>query len=89
MPSAGSVRSLDEFSAGLDDESSFTPHGEKIYEYTPGNAGDGVTFEIYQGDVTNEQMVEYHKMTEMWLIWYIETASVLDLEDERWQLLHL
>lgn len=85
----GSVRSLDEFSAGLDDELSFTPHGEKIYEYTPSNAGDGVTFEIYQGDVTNEQMVEYHKRTEMWLIWYIETASVLDLEDERWQLLHL
>lgn len=88
----GTAHSLDAFVAGLADEQAFRPSGTLVHSYRPSHGdvdSDGITFEIYQGDNQDPALVEYHKRTEMWLIWYIEAASVLDLEDDRWQLLHL
>jgi hypothetical protein len=34
-------------------------------------------------------MVDYHKRAQTFCVWFIEAASLLELDDPRWRLFHL
>lgn len=71
---------LDEFTKRLQDEDSFTPMGTKIHEYSRNNR----TFEIYQANIDTPRLKTYHERLQTFILWYIDAASYIDMDDEKW-----
>lgn len=38
----------------------------------------------YQADITCPGFQEYHERLQTFLMWFIETASFIDADDDRW-----
>jgi histone acetyltransferase 1 len=82
------TNNLDEFSASLSKESSFKPYGELVNSF----AIDEKTidsemkryFEIYRTDLSFPGFNEYHKSMQTFLLWFIDAASYIDEDDDRW-----
>lgn len=77
---------LDEFSRILSSESTFHPIGEKTNQtiITSPNGGPERTFEVYKCDINEKGFLEYHSRIETWLLWFIDGASYIDTDDDRW-----
>ena len=41
-------------------------------------------FEIYKTDVTTPGFVDWHQQLETFVLWYIDAASYIDTDDDRW-----
>lgn len=81
---------LSEFSASLAQEKSFVPHGELLEElsietYPEDEQPVKRHFGIYKVDNTTAGFPEYHDRLQTFLKWYIEGASYVDMDDERWE----
>eukprot|EP00730_Choanoeca_flexa_P015719 TRINITY_DN7280_c0_g1_i5.p1 TRINITY_DN7280_c0_g1~~TRINITY_DN7280_c0_g1_i5.p1 ORF type:complete len:403 (+),score=68.84 TRINITY_DN7280_c0_g1_i5:81-1289(+) len=66
-------------------EARFRPPGEQVGGYST-ETGDYQVF-LCQHDTPG--FAEYHARAQMFLIWYIEAASFIDLTDPNWRILHL
>lgn len=81
---------LNEFSASLAQEKSFVPHGELLEELSIDTWPEDEQpvkryFGIYKADNTTAGFPEYHDRLQTFLKWYIEGASYVDMDDERWE----
>ena len=47
--------------------------------------GEEVTFDIYMADASTPGFLDYHERMQMFLLWYIDAASFIDTDDEKWQ----
>ncbi|XP_065053342.1 histone acetyltransferase type B catalytic subunit-like [Rhopilema esculentum] len=76
----GYCTNLDEFVAKLPGESKFTPMGTKIHSYKVKDT----EYEIYQVDISVPGFREYHERLQTFILWYIDAASFIDVDDEKW-----
>jgi len=76
----GYCTNLDEFILKLPGESSFVPMGTKVHSYKRND----VEYEIYQADISVSRFREYHERLQTFILWYIDAASFIDIDDERW-----
>ena len=66
----------------------FKPHGEKIEEFAiEREGGNKETFEIYSVDATVPGFTEYHTRLQPWIMFYIDAASYIDIDDPNWKFL--
>lgn len=97
---SGYVTNLDDFSASIEEESvSFRPLGDLIHSFQKFGAFRGIkgeakavngqctakTYEIYVADGKVSKFPEYLRNMESFILWFIDAASTLDPEDERWK----
>ncbi|TPX64464.1 hypothetical protein SpCBS45565_g05839 [Spizellomyces sp. 'palustris'] len=66
-----------------EDEQTFVPFGTKMYEFE--SDGD-VSYEVYKCTFKTPGFKEYHRRLQVFLLWFIEGASFLEENDERWEM---
>ncbi|XP_031552908.1 histone acetyltransferase type B catalytic subunit-like [Actinia tenebrosa] len=76
----GFCTNLDDFIAKLPSEGKFRPMGELLYSYRH-NEKD---YEVYYADIKVPKFKEYHSRLQTFLLWYIDAASFIETDDERW-----
>lgn len=77
--------SVDEFSKKLGSEAGFQPMGEKIQEFTIEQKGVNRTYEVYRCTIADPGFTKYHAKIQTWLLWFIDGASYIDIDDDRWE----
>ncbi|GFQ73880.1 histone acetyltransferase type B catalytic subunit [Trichonephila clavata] len=75
---------LDAFVESLKDESSFEPFGELLGSFSIENGEEEESYSIYKADNTAPGFLEYHQRMQTLILWFIDAASYIDEEDERW-----
>ena len=76
------TESKDEFARKLEDESTFIPIGELVKK----DVVDGNTsVETYVYDGSTPGAVEYHDRLQFFLVWYIDGARYIGLDDLKWK----
>merc|ERR1711976_546366 len=67
-------------------EASFTPIGEKIHEYVRVKNGEKRKFIITKANLQTDgqKLLDYHQRVQIFLLWFVDAASYIDDEDDRW-----
>ncbi|KAK1336890.1 hypothetical protein QTO34_002926 [Cnephaeus nilssonii] len=82
---AGFCTNTNDFLSLLEKEVDFKPFGTLLHTYSVlSPTGENFTFQIYKADMTCRGFREYHERLQTFLMWFIETASFIDVDDERW-----
>uniref|UniRef100_A0A8C5PRU9 Histone acetyltransferase type B catalytic subunit n=1 Tax=Leptobrachium leishanense TaxID=445787 RepID=A0A8C5PRU9_9ANUR len=83
---AGFCAGIDDFISLLEKEVNFRSFGTILHTYTIHNdeAGEDITYQITKADMTCPGFREYHERLQTFLMWFIETASFIDVDDDRW-----
>ncbi|XP_043242983.1 histone acetyltransferase type B catalytic subunit-like isoform X1 [Amphibalanus amphitrite] len=79
---------IDEFVKALDKDASFRPFGELHHTFSPNSTSDSDasrTFEIYYCTAQTPGLREYHQALQTFILWYIDAASYIDVDDDRWR----
>ena len=70
----------------IENQTSHKPIGEKIHQYVKkSDIGMDRHFEIYKANVKTEGLVEYHEKMQSFILWFIDCASFIDVEDDKWE----
>jgi len=85
--------SLEDFVKALDKDASFRPMGELLHTFSPsrpqkdgaGEAATPRTFEVYLCSVQTPGLRELHERLQTFILWYIDAASFIDVDDDRWR----
>nr|XP_031534208.1 histone acetyltransferase type B catalytic subunit isoform X2 [Vicugna pacos] len=82
----GFCTNTSDFLSLLEKEVDFKPFGTLLHTYSvlSPTGGENFTFQIYKADMTCRGFREYHERLQTFLMWFIETASFIDVDDERW-----
>nr|XP_039264961.1 histone acetyltransferase type B catalytic subunit-like [Styela clava] len=82
----GCCQSLDEYSSHLQKDSDFHPHGEMVYQYNR-TCKDGTekVFEMFHPSIEDPGFREYHGRMQTFLYWFVDAASYIDIDDEKWE----
>jgi len=82
----GFMTNIDTFIRSIDKEKSFKPFGKLLSTYTinKGNNGERC-FEMYTCDIEEPGFREYHERLQTFLLWYVDAASFIDVDDDRWR----
>ena len=79
------LSNLDKFSKIVQSDHSFMPLGEKLHSFeSVGKDGSKRTFEIYNASSETPGFTEYNARIRTFLLWFIDGASYIDDEDDRW-----
>ncbi|XP_052004632.1 histone acetyltransferase type B catalytic subunit [Xyrauchen texanus] len=83
---AGFCCNTDDFVSLLEKEANFKPFGSLQHTYKVHNeeAGEDLTYQIHKVDISCPGFSEYHERLQTFLMWFIETASYIDVDDDRW-----
>ncbi|XP_068184657.1 histone acetyltransferase type B catalytic subunit [Antennarius striatus] len=82
---AGFTCNTDDFISLLEKEANFKPFGTLLHSYTVHSEEAGeLTYQIHKADITCPGFHEYHERLQTFLMWFIETASFIDADDDRW-----
>lgn len=82
---------LDEFVRSLEKESQFIPPGELkesvVFDFEDSEDVDNKqkTYVIYYATVMNPELLAYHKRLQTFILWFIDAASFIDVDDEKWK----
>ncbi|XP_076028263.1 histone acetyltransferase 1 isoform X2 [Oratosquilla oratoria] len=76
---------LDTFVAALDKDATFQPFGELKHKFTIDVDGKAKNFEVYMHDISPSGFNEYHERLQTFILWYIDAASYIDTDDNRWR----
>jgi len=76
----GHLSNLDEFIKKLPEQESFAPPGEKIHAYTHKD----IEYEVFHATINTPKLKEYHERMQTFVLWYIDAASFIDVDDEKW-----
>lgn len=74
---------IDKFVQCLEEDAQFRPHGEKVLEFTSNDRD----YEVYlsRRDTQDfEGFLKYHEQMRLFLLWFIDGASFIDVDDDRW-----
>ncbi|XP_050451852.1 histone acetyltransferase type B catalytic subunit [Cataglyphis hispanica] len=77
--------SLTNFTNALVKDDTFTPYGKLIHSFSLNDKGTTKRFEIYKSDMNYKGFREYHQRIQTFLLWYIDAALFIDVDDDRWQ----
>ncbi|KAJ8416857.1 hypothetical protein AAFF_G00327350 [Aldrovandia affinis] len=82
----GFTCNTDDFVSLLEKEANFKPFGTLLHTYKVHNVeeGEDLTYQIHKARVSSPGFREYHERLQTFLMWFIETASFIDVDDERW-----
>ncbi|XP_026497370.1 histone acetyltransferase type B catalytic subunit [Vanessa tameamea] len=82
----GYVTNLDVFVSLLEKDKLFTPQGELINSFTitPYDGGESRTFEVYYCETSTPGFLSYHERLQTFLLWYVDAASFIDVDDDLW-----
>ena len=77
------VESKEELSAHMrsDKVTKFKPLGDKVEEFSVADE----TYEIYSCDDTVTGFRDYHAKLQPWIMFYIDAASYIDIDDANWR----
>lgn len=79
-------------------QQAFEPFGSKVAEFqvepkacsssssngSSNGSGESKTFEIYQSTTSDQGFKDYHERLQFWIMFYIDAASYIDIDDDRW-----
>jgi len=76
----------DEFVRELTEENNFHPIGEKIHSFMKED-GNGLVrnYEVYRCDESTPGFRKYHERLQAWIMFYIDAASYIDIDDDSWR----
>ncbi|XP_031831416.1 histone acetyltransferase 1 [Nomia melanderi] len=72
---------LDSFIKSLEKDDTFRPQGALLHSFS---IDDGRKFEVYKADMTYKGFKEYHQRLQTFVLWYIDAANFIDIDDDRW-----
>ncbi|XP_076233628.1 histone acetyltransferase 1 isoform X2 [Calliopsis andreniformis] len=75
---------LDSFIKSLKKDETFIPHGELLHSFSVDDEGCTRKFEVYKADMTYKGFKEYHQRLQTFVLWYIDAANFIDVDDDRW-----
>ncbi|XP_064615849.1 histone acetyltransferase type B catalytic subunit-like isoform X2 [Liolophura sinensis] len=76
---------LDDFLSKLPKEANFKPHGQLLHSYDITKGGENRVFEIYKAEISTPGFLEYHERLQTFVLFYIDAASYIDVDDDRWK----
>lgn len=77
--------SMDSFLVSLKNDESFVPQGNLIHSFSINDKDKGSRhFEVYKADMSCKGFKEYHERLQTFLLWYIDAASFIDIDDDQW-----
>ncbi|XP_040583195.1 histone acetyltransferase type B catalytic subunit isoform X1 [Lepeophtheirus salmonis] len=80
------LSSLSEFLKAVKKDEEFTPIGNKLSSFTLDGSDKVVrNYEIYEADESIKGFREYHAKLQPWIMFYIDAASYIDIDDENWK----
>ncbi|XP_038207490.1 histone acetyltransferase type B catalytic subunit-like [Zerene cesonia] len=82
----GYVTNLDQFISNLERDKTFTPYGKLLHSFNieSSDSGDKRTFEVYYCETSTPGFLDYHERLQTFLLWYIDAASFIDVDDDQW-----
>ncbi|XP_066978661.1 histone acetyltransferase type B catalytic subunit isoform X1 [Macrobrachium rosenbergii] len=82
----GYLTNIDDFVAALKKDAAFKPYGKMLRQFTVDmEDGEERTFEVYFCDISEPGFLEYHERMQPFILWYIDAASYIDVDDDRWR----
>lgn len=75
---------LDSFIKSLEKDDTFRPHGQLLHSFSVNDDGCLRKFEVYKADMTYKGFKEYHQRLQTFVLWYIDAANFIDVDDDRW-----
>lgn len=75
---------LDSFIESLKKDETFRPYGELLYSFSVNDNGHTRQFEVYKADMTCKGFREYHQRLQTFVLWYIDAANFIDIDDDQW-----
>jgi len=81
------VTNKDMFILDMAEDEKFHPFGELIHSATVKKEEDNSerVFEVYMCDVFDKEFLRYHSRLQSFLIWFVDAASFVDTDDDRWR----
>ncbi|PAA59331.1 hypothetical protein BOX15_Mlig013433g1, partial [Macrostomum lignano] len=83
----GYLTNIDQFASRVSSDNEFKPFGVLKQAYT--TEDDGRHFEIYQPTMDTPGFREFHSRLQIFLIFFVDAASFIDADDDRWSFLVL
>ncbi|XP_052744341.1 histone acetyltransferase type B catalytic subunit [Bicyclus anynana] len=82
----GYVTNIDEFVSMLKKDKQFKPHGVLVQSFSTVNreGGESQEFEVYYCETSTPGFQAYHERLQTFLLWYVDAASFIDVDDDRW-----
>ncbi|KAI9552811.1 hypothetical protein GHT06_020691 [Daphnia sinensis] len=82
----GYMTNLDDFVATLNKEQTFKPFGDLLstYSINKGSAKER-HFQFYSCTIEETGFRSYHERLQTFLLWYVDAASFIDVDDDRWR----
>ncbi|KAL5010392.1 hypothetical protein ScPMuIL_012697 [Solemya velum] len=81
----GYMSNKDDFVATLTKDANFKPFGNLLHSYTITTNNVERQFEIYKAGIENPGFREYHERLQTFILFFIDAASYIDVDDDRWQ----
>ncbi|KAG0715887.1 Histone acetyltransferase type B catalytic subunit [Chionoecetes opilio] len=82
----GYLTNLEDFTAILQKDASFVPFGDLERRFTARTEeGKEKTFEVYRCCASTPGFLPYHEHFQTFILWYIDAASYIDVDDEKWR----
>ncbi|XP_014218476.1 histone acetyltransferase type B catalytic subunit [Copidosoma floridanum] len=75
---------IDSFAQSLDKDLVFKPEGELLSSVSIDDDGETRRFEIYKSSIKSAKFKEHHLRLRTFLLWYIDAASFIDVDDDQW-----
>ncbi|XP_063990865.1 histone acetyltransferase type B catalytic subunit isoform X2 [Diachasmimorpha longicaudata] len=75
---------LDSFIKSLAQDENFRPAGELLHSFSVHDNDQVRHFEVYKADMTCKDFKEYHDRLQTFILWYIDAASFIDVDDDQW-----
>merc|ERR1719419_1734449 len=80
----GVMTNSDQFLSCLKEEESFKPFGELIHSHKVNKGGEERTYEIYKTGIEAPGFRDYHERIQPLLLFFVDAASYIDADDEKW-----
>ncbi|XP_011307205.1 histone acetyltransferase type B catalytic subunit [Fopius arisanus] len=75
---------LDSFVKTLVKDDNFRPAGELLHSFSVNDNEQVRHFEVYKADMSCKDFREYHDRLQTFILWYIDAASFIDVDDDQW-----
>ncbi|XP_062589118.1 histone acetyltransferase type B catalytic subunit-like [Saccostrea cucullata] len=81
----GFLTSRDAFLNSIPKDADFKPFGKLVHSFTVHRDGKDRQFEIYRTGIETSGFREYHERLQTFILFFIDAASFIDADDERWR----
>jgi len=79
------VRNSEDFVKMVQTEQKFHPMGDLLHTFKVESEGGDKKYEIYHCKTNTKGLTQFHSHLQTFILWYIDAASYINVDDERWQ----